>query len=97
MALVRWNPVMPWRPSQEPWSPFTEIESLRSGMDRLFDAFSGTMPPSGANEALWYPRVDLQEHVHIPRMSATQSMGRLPPNPREACQPVHGKAATQST
>jgi HSP20 family protein len=31
-------------------------------MDRLFDAFSGTMPPSGANEALWYPRVDLQEH-----------------------------------
>ena len=23
--------------------------------------------------------------VHIPRMSATQFMGRLPPNPREAC------------
>ena len=35
--------------------------------------------------------------VHIPRMSATQSMGRLPPNPREACHPVHRKAATQST
>jgi HSP20 family protein len=62
MALVRWNPMMPWRPSQEPWSPFTAMESLRSEMDRLFDAFSGTMPPSGANEALWYPRVDLQEH-----------------------------------
>jgi hypothetical protein len=35
--------------------------------------------------------------MHIPRMSATQSMGRLPPNPREACHPVHRKAATQST
>ncbi len=35
--------------------------------------------------------------LHIPRMSATQSMGRLPPNPREACHPVHRKAATQST
>ena len=23
--------------------------------------------------------------MHIPRMSATQSMGRLPLNPREAC------------
>jgi HSP20 family protein len=62
MALVRWNPMMPWRPPQEPWSPFTAIESLRSEMDRLFDAFSGTMPPSGAQESLWYPRVDLQEH-----------------------------------
>jgi NAD(P)-dependent dehydrogenase (short-subunit alcohol dehydrogenase family) len=32
--------------------------------------------------------------MHIPRMSATQSMGRLPPSPREACHPVHVKPAT---
>ena len=62
MALVRWNPTMPWRPSQESWSPFTGMESLRSEMERLFDAFSGTMAPSGTHEALWYPRVDLREH-----------------------------------
>jgi hypothetical protein len=34
--------------------------------------------------------------VHIPRMSATQSMGRLPLSPQEACHPVHVKPATQS-
>ena len=62
MALTRWNPTMPWRPSQDPWSPFTGMESLRSEMERLFDAFSGTMAPSGTPEALWYPRVDLREH-----------------------------------
>ena len=27
--------------------------------------------------------------LHIPRMSATQSMGRLPLSPREACHPIH--------
>jgi hypothetical protein len=42
-------------------------------------------------------RKSLAAQLHIPRMSATQSMGRLPPSPREACHPVHGKAATQST
>jgi HSP20 family protein len=62
MALARWNPMMPWRPSQDPWSPFTGMESLRSEMERLFNAFSGTMAPSGTHEALWYPRVDLREH-----------------------------------
>jgi HSP20 family molecular chaperone IbpA len=62
MALVRWNPTMPWRPSQEPWSPFGGIESLRAEMDRLFESFFGTMQPSGSSEALWYPRVDLLEH-----------------------------------
>ena len=36
-------------------------------------------------------------YVRIPRIPATQSMGRLPLNPREACHPVHGKPATQST
>jgi hypothetical protein len=35
--------------------------------------------------------------VRIPRISATQSTGRLPPNPYEACHPIHGKVATQST
>jgi HSP20 family protein len=62
MALARWNPMMPWRPSQEPWSPFTGMESLRSEMDQLLNSFFGTMPAAGANEALWYPRVDLREH-----------------------------------
>jgi HSP20 family protein len=62
MALVRWNPTMPWRPSQETWSPMAGMESLRTEMDRLFDTFFGTMQPSGTHESLWYPRVDLQEH-----------------------------------
>jgi HSP20 family protein len=62
MALVQWNPTMPWRPSQEPWSPFSGLESLRAEMDRLFDSFFGTMQPSGARESVWYPRVDLLEH-----------------------------------
>ena len=62
MALARWNPMMPWRPSQEPWSSFTGMESLRSEMDQLLNSFLGTMPAARANEALWYPRVDLREH-----------------------------------
>ena len=62
MALTRWNPMMPWRPSQEPWSPVTGLESLRSEMDQVLNAFFGTTPAGGANEALWYPRVDLREH-----------------------------------
>ena len=62
MALARWNPMMPWRPSQEPWSPFTGMESLRSEMDQVLNAFFGTMPAAGANEVLWSPRVDLREH-----------------------------------
>jgi hypothetical protein len=33
-------------------------------------------------------------HLHIPRMSATQSMGRLPLSPPEACHPIHRKVAT---
>ena len=55
MALVRWNPMMLWRPTQDPWSPFT-------GMDRLFHTYFGNMLSSGAAESLGYPRVDLQEH-----------------------------------
>jgi hypothetical protein len=35
--------------------------------------------------------------LRIPRIPATQSMGRLPLNPHEACHPVYGKPATQST
>ena len=34
--------------------------------------------------------------MHIPRISATQSMGKLPPSPREACHVDHGKVATQA-
>ena len=33
MALVRSNPTMPWRPSQEPWSPVAGMEALRAEMD----------------------------------------------------------------
>jgi HSP20 family protein len=62
MALVRWNPMMLWRPTQDPWSPFTGIASLRTEMDRLFHTYCGNMLSSGASESLGYPRVDLQEH-----------------------------------
>ena len=47
--------MMLWRPTQDPWSPFT-------GMDRLFHTYFGNMLSSGAAESLGYPRVDLQEH-----------------------------------
>jgi hypothetical protein len=33
-------------------------------------------------------------YLHIPRMSATRSMGKWPLHPREACHPVHVNAAT---
>ena len=62
MALVRWNPMMPWSPSQEPWSPSTGIESLRAGIDHLFNSFFGSMQPENVSESLWYPRVDMREH-----------------------------------
>jgi HSP20 family protein len=62
MALVRWNPMMLWRPTQEPWSPFTGIAALRTEMDRLCNTYVGTMLSSGASESLGYPRVNLQEH-----------------------------------
>jgi HSP20 family molecular chaperone IbpA len=38
------------------------MESLRAEMDHLFNAFLGSMPSSGVQESLWYPRVDPQEH-----------------------------------
>jgi HSP20 family protein len=62
MALMRWNPMMLWRPTQEPWRPFTGIASLRTEMDRLFNTYFENMLASGASESLRYPRVDLQEH-----------------------------------
>src|SRR5918911_699293 len=62
MAVVRWNPMMPWSPTHEPWSPATGIESLRAGIDQLFNSFFGSMQPSGTTESRWYPRVDLREH-----------------------------------
>jgi HSP20 family protein len=62
MAVVRWNPMMPWQPSSQAPSPFEGIASLRSEMDRLFDSFFGNVQPAGTREALWNPRVDLVEH-----------------------------------
>src|SRR2546422_8661929 len=34
--------------------------------------------------------------VRIPRNSATQSAGKLPPSPRQSCHSIHRKVATQS-
>src|SRR5262245_22035371 len=62
MAVARWHPTMPWRPFQQPWSPFEGIESLRHEMDRLFESFPGSTSPSGIRESEWTPRVDLLEH-----------------------------------
>jgi HSP20 family protein len=62
MAVVRWNPTMPWRPFQQPWSPFEGLESLRNEMDRLFESYAGSPPPSGIRQSEWTPRVDLLEH-----------------------------------
>jgi HSP20 family protein len=62
MAVVRWNPPMPWRPFQQPWSPFEGIESLRNEMDQLFESFAGNTQPSSIRESVWTPRVDLLEH-----------------------------------
>jgi HSP20 family protein len=62
MAVVRWNPTMPWRPFQQPWSPFEGVESLCHEMDRLFESFAGSPPPSGIRQSEWMPRVDLLEH-----------------------------------
>lgn len=61
MAVVRWNPTLPWRPFQQPWSPFEGLESLRSEMDRLFESYAGHTPLSGVQESVWTPRVDLLE------------------------------------
>ena len=62
MALMRWNPIMLWRPTQDPWSPFTGVASLRTEMERLFNPYFGNMPSFGPSESLGYLRVDLQEH-----------------------------------
>src|SRR5262249_2721299 len=64
MAVVRWHPTMPWRPFQQPWRPFAGMESLSHEMDRLFESFPGSTPPSGIREATRTPRVDLLEHAH---------------------------------
>jgi HSP20 family protein len=61
MALVRWNPMMPWNPTQDPWRPFSGLESLRANVDHLFNTFFGTMQSANASESRWYPRVDLRE------------------------------------
>jgi HSP20 family protein len=62
MAVVQWNPTMPWRPFQQPWSPFEGLESLRHEMDRLLESFAGNTQPSSIRQSEWMPRVDLLEH-----------------------------------
>jgi HSP20 family protein len=61
MAVVRWTPMLPWRPSQQSWSPFEGLESLRTEVDRLFDSYFGHAQPSDTREAVWSPQVDLLE------------------------------------
>ena len=39
-------------------------------------------------------RPDIFYEVRIPRISATQSTGMLPPSPEDFCHPVHGNIAT---
>jgi HSP20 family protein len=53
--------MLPWRPSQQSWSPFEGLESLRTEVDRLFDAYFGHAQPSDTREAVWSPQVDLLE------------------------------------
>lgn len=72
MALVKWNPNTPTLP----WRPFTEFDTMRREMDRVFN----TLGPFGGSdgvsrEAMWTPRVDLIEqdeeyvlHAELPGM-----------------------------
>jgi HSP20 family protein len=62
MAVVQGYRPMPWRPFQQPWSPYEGIELLRNEMDRVFESFVGNTQPSGIRESVWAPRVDLLEH-----------------------------------
>ena len=66
------------------------------GEGRIGAAPCITTPPDMSG-ALCQNRFKTRPWLRIPRIPATQSMGRLPLNPREACHPVHGKPATQST
>jgi len=56
--------------------------ALRQAIDQLL------LVPDGEQHSAFY--------LHIPRMSATQSMGRLPLSPREGCHVDQGKVATHS-
>jgi HSP20 family protein len=62
MALMRYTPTMPWRPSQQSWSPMEGLGSLRAEVDRLFDTFFGNVPSAGAGDSPWSPQVDVLEH-----------------------------------
>ena len=74
----------------------THREVLITGSGSNFEAFLGELRDHASG--FLAPIIKrLEVGLRIPRIPATQSMGRLPLNPREACHPVHGKPATQST
>ena len=41
------------------WSPFSEVETLRRQLDRMFDDFAGLTP---TENAIWKPAVELQDN-----------------------------------
>lgn len=41
------------------WSPFTEVETIRRQLDRLFDDFAGLTP---TENTIWKPAVELQDN-----------------------------------
>ena len=72
MALVKWNPHTP----SLAWRPFTEFDTLRRELDRVFNTF---WPFGGSDatstDAMWTPCVDLLEqddayvlHAELPGM-----------------------------
>lgn len=73
-----------------------EIARLKTKYERIIIDGGGRVTAT-ARAAVAVADFLLIPTLHIPRMSATQSMGRLPLSPREACHPIHGNAATQST
>jgi HSP20 family protein len=48
MALVRWDPE-------------SEVDTLQTEMNRVFDAFFGSRPGNGGNARRWVPAMDLVE------------------------------------
>ncbi|KPJ72146.1 hypothetical protein AMJ52_07315, partial [candidate division TA06 bacterium DG_78] len=42
------------------WEPFRDLVSLRTDMDRLFNAFLGGLPEE--REGFWSPALDIEEN-----------------------------------
>src|ERR687888_6640 len=84
MAVVRWNPTMPWRPFQQPWSPFEGLESLRHEMDRLFEpkVFHMCWPLSdGSSKFIPIDEQPNHQIVHAFRLGKAQRATHQPLDP----------------